>query len=90
MSRRHEIMIVRKGALALGTFALALTLSLGVASVQAESVCKGRESGPCQKDDRCSWVESYKRKDGVKVSAHCKSKPEKSGKSEDTSKSGSK
>jgi hypothetical protein len=83
-------MIVRKCALALGMFALALTLSLGVASAQAESACKGLESRPCQKDDRCSWVESYTRKDGVKVSAYCKSKPEKSGRSGDTSKSGSK
>lgn len=80
-------MLRRKGAIALGTVALALMLPLGAASVQAESACKGLESGTCKKKDDCSWVESYKRKDGAQVAAYCKSKPKKSSKSGDKKKS---
>jgi len=74
-------MFGKKIATVLGTFALALTLSLGVTSIRAAE-CKGLESGPCQKNDSCSWVKPYTRKDGVKVKGHCKSKPTKSGKSD--------
>jgi hypothetical protein len=74
-------MFGKKIATALGTFALALTLSLGVTSIGAAE-CKGLESGPCQKNDSCSWVKPYTRKDGVKVKGYCKSKPTKSGKSD--------
>ena len=76
-------MFGKKSALALGTFALALTLSFVLTSAQA-AACKGLESGPCQKNDSCSWVKPYTRKNGVKVTGYCKSKPTK------TSKSGSK
>ena len=80
-------MLRRKSAIALGTVVLALTLPIGVLSVQAESACKGLESAACKKKDNCTWVEAYKRKDGAKVGAHCKSKPKKSGKSGDKKKS---
>ena len=76
-------MLRRKGAVALGTVVLALTLPFGALSVRAESACKGLESAACKKNDNCTWVESYARKDGTKVGAHCKSKPKKSGKSGD-------
>jgi hypothetical protein len=64
----------RKGAIALSTCALAFALSFGAISAQA-AACKGLEMEPCQNSEDCSWVDSYERKDGVKVSAHCKSKP---------------
>jgi len=73
-------MLRKKSALALGTLGLALTLSFGLSSVQA-AACKGLESGPCQRNTSCSWVEPYTRKSGVKVSGYCKSKPSKSSKS---------
>ena len=72
-------MLGRKGAKALATFTLALGLSLGVIPLQAASACKGLESGPCQSNEKCSWVKPYTRKDGVKVNGHCKSKPNRSG-----------
>lgn len=75
-------MLKRRCATALATFILALTLPLSAVSVQAESACKGLESSPCQQKDNCSWVKPYTRKDGVKVSGHCKSKPGKSSKSD--------
>ena len=83
-------MLRRKGAIALGTVVLALGLPLGAVSVQAESACKGLDSGACNKKGDCSWVDSYKRKDGVTVGAHCKAKPKKSGKSADKKKAESK
>lgn len=83
-------MLERKGFKVLGTCALALSLSLGVASVQAASACKGLGSSACQKDTNCSWVKDYVRKDGVKVAGHCKSKPKSSGKSKTEKKSESK
>lgn len=83
-------MLERKGFKVLGTCALALSLSLGAASAQAASACKGLGSSACQKDTNCSWVKDYVRKDGVKVTGHCKSKPKSSGKSESKKKSSDK
>jgi hypothetical protein len=73
-------MLGRNGAAALGSFALALSLSIGAASAQA-AACKGLDAGACNRDDRCSWVDGYVRKDGVKVASHCKSRARKSSKS---------
>lgn len=82
-------MLKMKSVTAFGTVALALTLSFGATSLQA-AACKGLESGPCQKNDNCSWVKPYQRKDGVKVAGYCKSKPNRSGKSDDKKKTESK
>jgi len=83
-------MLGRKGSMALGTCVLALTLSLGIAPLHAATACKGLSSGACQKDDNCSWVKDYVRKDGVKVAGHCKSKPKSSGKTGNKKKSDTK
>lgn len=40
-------------------------------SAQAAS-CKGKSQSSCSADKSCSWVSAYKRKDGVKVSGHCR------------------
>lgn len=60
---------------ALGPFALALLFVLGIASSQAGSACKGLGVDSCQKNSSCTWVEPQARKDGVKASGYCKSKP---------------
>ncbi|WP_089729303.1 hypothetical protein [Candidatus Thiosymbion oneisti] len=78
-------MLRRKGVVTLATFALAIGLSFTAVSVPAASACKGLERGPCERKG-CSWVESYRRKDGVSVAGHCKSKPYKSVESDDKKK----
>lgn len=83
-------MLGRKSSMTLGTCVLALTLSLGIAPLHAAAACKGLSSGACQKDDNCSWVKDYVRKDGVKVAGHCKSKPKSSGTSDKKKKSNDK
>lgn len=42
-------------------------------TAQAASSCKGKTQSACSSASSCSWVKSYKRKDGVKVKAHCRS-----------------
>lgn len=56
--------------LAIGVTSLAL-LSSGPSF--AASACKGLSNSACDSNTSCNWVESYKRKDGVKVKAHCRS-----------------
>jgi hypothetical protein len=80
----------KKGLTTLGTFILSLSLCLGAASAQAASDCKGSEKSACERRDDCSWVKGYKRKDGVQVASHCKSKPKSSGKSNGKKKTDSK
>ncbi len=41
----------------------------------AASQCKGIEQNACSASSECTWVDSYERKDGRTVAAHCKSKP---------------
>ncbi len=40
----------------------------------AASSCKGSSKSSCSASSDCYWVDSFKRKDGVKVSAHCRTK----------------
>ncbi len=56
-------------------FFLALSLSL---PEQAESAgCRGLSRGKCKARSGCVWVKSYKRKGGITVKAHCRSKTKK-------------
>lgn len=41
-------------------------------TADAASACKGKSQASCSADSNCSWVSGFKRKDGVKVSAHCR------------------
>ena len=41
-------------------------------SVGAASQCKGLSQSVCASDSSCRWVDSYVRKDGREVSAHCR------------------
>jgi hypothetical protein len=59
-------------------------------SALAESPCKGLEQGQCEAKSGCTWVDGYVRKDGVKVSAHCKSSGKSSGTSSAEEKSSAK
>lgn len=58
-------------------------LALGMLAVAqpslAASPCKGMAHDACASDAQCAWVESYTRKDGRTVAAHCKLKPRKPG-----------
>jgi len=80
------MMSTQKGRIALGTLIAAIALALGAASAQGESACKGLEKAACEKNSSCTWVDGYKRKDGVEVDAHCKGKPTPSGEKESSSK----
>ncbi|WP_201244510.1 hypothetical protein [Halochromatium salexigens] len=55
------------------TFTMSLTLALFSQSLFAVE-CKGMEKLACERQDACTWVNSYKRKDGVQVSGYCRSK----------------
>ena len=50
-------------------FAVMFSFSANAAS------CKGKSRSSCSANSDCSWVDGYKRKDGVKVSGHCRAKP---------------
>lgn len=53
-----------------------LTISIAAApNVLAASACKGLSESACDKSKSCYWISSYKRSDGRKVSAHCRTKP---------------
>lgn len=62
--------VIRGG---LGFLSAALFAGSFVGTAAAGSACKGLEQGPCEGKADCTWVEGYVRKDGAKVSAHCKS-----------------
>jgi len=50
-----------------------LSVVSGVSSAAVKS-CKGMDSSACKADLACSWVAAYKRKDGISVAAHCRTK----------------
>ena len=62
----------RVSRLAFASLSLVLFGGSFVGSALAASACKGLEQGACQGKGDCTWVEGYVRKDGVKVTAHCK------------------
>ncbi|MFP4063670.1 MAG: hypothetical protein ACLFQ1_07195 [Halochromatium sp.] len=54
---------------------LAMSLSLALFSQSLFAVeCKGMEKLDCERQDDCTWVGSYQRKDGIQVSGYCRSK----------------
>ena len=70
-------MIGRKSSYPLGAFIAGIALAFAVLPALAASACKGLEEQSCEKSAECSWVDTYTRKDGVKVSGHCRAKPSK-------------
>jgi spermidine/putrescine-binding protein len=77
---------------AISVLMIAATSLLLANPATAASQCKGLSSSSCSANSGCSWVDSFTRKDGVKVKAHCRTKPKKSGSSSksDSKKSDSK
>ncbi len=74
-SRWRDIMIKKKTInqrLLSSIIAIFITMMFSF-SAQAAS-CKGKSHSSCSADKNCSWVNAYKRKDGVKVSGHCRVK----------------
>ncbi len=61
-SSRFLTILAMSGALAL----------LSQSTIAAE--CKGMEKSSCERQDSCTWVDGYERKDGVKVSPYCRNK----------------
>jgi len=73
------MIFTRTGAIALAALIATGGLALVTSPTQAASTCKGLERGACERNGSCSWVDDHTRKDGVKVSGYCRSKPGRSG-----------
>ena len=56
---------------------LAVSSFFIVPNVLAQNSCKGMVEDMCLSDQACRWVESYQRKDGRTVKAHCRTQPKK-------------
>lgn len=54
--------------------AIAATALMILPGPAAAADCKGMEKNRCESNGSCTWVDSYKRKDGVKVEGYCRSK----------------
>ena len=63
-----------KTVLTIGALVTSAVLAFAATPLHAASACKGLEKAACEKNDQCAWVNSYTRKDGVKVSGHCRTK----------------
>jgi hypothetical protein len=59
--------------------AIALTFSLST-PLYAANTCKGIQEQACDQSDSCTWIKTYKRKDGANIKAYCRSKPNKKAK----------
>jgi hypothetical protein len=70
---------IRNSSNTISTTTLAAMLLLGVHTTATAAECKGMEQAACEKNAaQCAWVDPYTRKDGVKVSGHCRKKSGKS------------
>ena len=61
----------------LSAMLLACTVLIFGTNANAAS-CRGKTRSACSTASDCYWVGGYKRKDGVKVSSHCRAKAGKS------------
>jgi hypothetical protein len=69
-----RLMLGKKTALTFGTILTSAVLAFAAAPWQGGSAGKGLDKGGCEKKESCSWVDAYTRKDGIKVSGHCRTK----------------
>jgi len=60
-----------------GAFAAAVLVA-AMQGPAAAAECKGMSKAQCEGNSACVWVDSYTRKDDVKVSGYCRSKGKKS------------
>lgn len=58
---------------------LGALLAFAGSPAQAASACKGLARAQCEGAGSCAWVKGYATRKGTRVSAHCRSKPKKSG-----------
>jgi hypothetical protein len=75
-------MMGKKTVLTIGALMTSAALAFAATPLHAASACKGLEKRACGNNSKCAWVDGYTRKDGVKVSGHCRTK---SGKKKSTS-----
>jgi len=61
---------IKKAAITLSTFTIITLISS--TSVAADKPCKGQEMQACNQSNSCSWVNSYKRKDGKTIKSYCR------------------
>ena len=54
--------------------AIAATTFMLLQSPVSAAECKGMEKNKCESNGSCTWVDSYQRKDGVKVDGYCRNK----------------
>ena len=54
--------------------AVAATILLVHQAPVSAADCKGLEKNQCDSNGSCTWVDSYTRKDGVKVDGYCRKK----------------
>lgn len=76
------MMTSRCSPIRLALFAVAVLTAGTGTSALAESACKGLEQPACESKAGCHWVDGYTRKDGIKVSGHCRSSSKKKGAAE--------
>jgi len=62
--------VIRKSAVAL----IAATALMAMQGPASAADCKGMEKSKCESNGSCTWVDSYKRKDGATVNGYCRSK----------------
>jgi hypothetical protein len=62
--------IIRRSAV---TFIATIAL-MAMQGPASAADCKGLEKNQCESNDSCTWVDSYQRKDGVKVNGYCRNK----------------
>jgi len=73
---------IKKVVITLSTFTLVTWISSTAAA--AELPCKGQEMQACNQSNSCTWINSYKRKDGKTIKSYCRnSTKNKSKKSKD-------
>ncbi len=69
--------------------AVAAVLAIGSPGTSvAASACQGLSESACKGNSDCTWMSGYTRKDGVAVSAHCRSKGKASGAAQESEKKG--
>jgi hypothetical protein len=75
----------KTAAITLATIVTTGVLTVGSPTALAASSCKGLEKAACERNPACNWVGDYTRKDGVKVSGHCRKNPARSGSKQSSS-----
>ena len=56
------------------TAAIAASLLMLLQTPISAAECKGMEKNQCESNGSCTWVDSYQRKDGIKVDGYCRNK----------------